>query len=122
MISVNSGLGNTEKYLTKLKKNNLLNKLHRYGQDGVTALKDATPINTGKTANSWTYKINKTKSGFELSWNNSNITNGIPVVILIQYGHVTANNGFIQGRDFINPALKPVVDKILNDVWAGVRR
>ena len=94
--------------------------LEKYGQEGVTALSLATPRDTGETANSWSYTIKDTRGGAEISWMNSNRVDGVPIAIILQYGHVTGSGGYVQGIDYINPALKPIFDKIANDVWKGV--
>lgn len=85
--------------------------LEYYGQAGVDALADATPVDTGLTARSWYYEITKLDGGWELSWNNSNIQNGIPIAVLIQMGHATKSGGWVQGYDYINPALEDVFKK-----------
>lgn len=94
--------------------------LERYGREGVNALSTATPIETGKTANSWNYNIKTYKGGSSITWTNSNVINGASIAILLQYGHGTGNGGYVQGRDYINPALKPIFDKIANDAWKEV--
>jgi len=94
--------------------------LEKYGQEGVTALSLATPRDSGETANSWSYTIKDTRGGVEISWMNSNRVDGVPIAIILQYGHVTRNGGYVQGIDYINPALQPIFDKIVNDVWKGV--
>ena len=90
--------------------------LDRYGQEGVNALASATPVKTGKTANSWYYEIVHTKESVTIQYKNSNIQNGVPIAVIIQYGHGTGTGGWVQGRDYINPAIRPVFDKIVNDV------
>lgn len=90
----------------------------KYGKIGVAALQNSTPIDSGKTANSWSYEVND----WGISWTNSNIlTNGIPLVILLQYGHGTKGGGYVNGRDFINPAVQPVINKIAEDCWREVQ-
>jgi len=94
--------------------------LERYGQEGVAALEKATPKDTGETASSWYYTLRDTRGGTELAWMNSHRNDGVPIALVIQYGHVTRNGGYIQGIDYINPTIKPIFDKIANDVWKGV--
>lgn len=94
--------------------------LDRYGREGVAALRSATPVDTGKTAGSWDYEIVRSKESVSIQFNNSNIQNGVPIAIIIQYGHGTKNGGYVQGIDYINPAIKPIFDKILEDVWKEV--
>lgn len=97
-------------------------KLDEYGKMGVEALARATPVDTGKTSASWNYEIHSSKGVHTLTFTNSNLSNYIPVVILIQYGHATKNGGFVQGRDFINPAIEPVFKKMSDDLWGEVLR
>lgn len=110
----------TYRFLDNASKSDIYSKLEKYGEIGVRALSYATPIDTGKTASSWSYEIKRNKSSVTISWNNSNIENGVPIVLLIQYGHATKNGGFVQGRDFINPAIKPIFDDIANSAWQEV--
>lgn len=99
-----------------------LNILNKYGQEGVNALASATPTDSGKTANSWTYEVKQFKGGAKIIWSNTNIVNGVPIAILIEYGHGTKNGGYVSGREFINDALKPIFDKITNEVWKEVTK
>ncbi len=124
MISfiVKGSFKNTEDFLEHLLKDDYMNILHSYGQLGVMLLASVTPIDTGKTALSWNYEIKKRKNSISLIWTNNNIIDGVPIVVLLQYGHATKNGGFVQGYDFINPAIQPLFDKIANDVWREVVR
>lgn len=111
----------TLNHLHFLGKQEYLSDLDRYGIEGVNALSDATPVRTGKTAASWQYRIEKSKKGTKIVWYNTNkANNGVSIVILIQYGHGTKSGYFIQGRDFINPAIQPVFDDIGENVWKAV--
>lgn len=92
------------------------------GQHGVLLLSAATPENTGETAHSWYYEIERKHGQYSLVFHNSHMAGGVPVAILIQYGHATRNGGFVQGRDFINPVIKPIFDKIAADVWKAVSK
>lgn len=103
-------------------KKRYLGILSRYGQEGVSALSGATPVDTGKTAGEWTYEVNTTRDGFKIEWKNGNVVDGIPVAILIQYGHASKNGGFVSGIDFINPAIRPLFKKIADKVWEEVVR
>ena len=95
--------------------------LEKYGREGVVALANATPVDTGVTAASWTYKIRHSVYSLAIEWDNSSTTyTGIPIVVLIQYGHGTRNGGYVQGRDFINPTMKPIFDKIADELWKEV--
>ena len=97
-------------------------QLDKYGREGVRALRSATPTDTGLTASSWYYKI-VNRSGFaKITFCNSNIQNGVPIAILLQYGHGTRNGGWVEGRDYINPAIRPIFDKLANDAWEEVRK
>lgn len=96
--------------------------LDAYGQEGVAALASATPVDTGLTANSWYYKIERKNGSILINFHNSNIQNGVPIAIILQYGHGTQNGGWVQGRDYINPAIQPIFDEIVNKAWKGVTR
>lgn len=96
--------------------------LEKYGREGVAALASATPVDTGKTANSWFYKIETRKGSATISFFNSNIQNGVPIALLIQYGHGTRNGGYVQGRDYINPAIQPIFDKMAGELWREVTK
>jgi len=113
---------NTEKFLNNAALSNYLNILEKYGREGVSALSAATPIDSGKTANSWGFEIKRFNGGASIAWTNSNVVNGVPIVIILQYGHGTRNGGYVQGRDFINPTIQPIFDKLANDVWKEVIR
>ena len=89
---------------------------------GVEALAQATPVKTGKTASSWSYDLLTTNSGYELVFSNSNFNNGVPIAVILQYGHGTGTGGWVEGRDYINPALQPVFDEIAKTVWLEVTR
>ena len=110
------------RFLEKAKEAVHLGDLDRYGREGVAALSSATPVDTGLTANSWTYEIERSKSSVTISFSNTNIQNGVPIAIILQYGHATRNGGWVQGRDYINPAIQPVFDRIANDAWEEVTR
>ena len=95
--------------------------LEKYGEEGVTALASATPVDTGLTANSWNYKIEQTKNSVSITFYNTNIQNGVPIAIILQYGHGPRNGGWVEGRDYINPAIQPIFDRIANEAWKEVR-
>lgn len=108
----------TEKFLMNAKERKFFKALDKYGKAGVEALSNATPRDTGLAANSWYYEIKWNGSSFEVTWNNADIEGGwAPVAILIQYGHATKNGGWVMGRDYINPAITPLFDKLANDAW-----
>lgn len=96
--------------------------LDRFGEEGVQALRMATPIDSGKTAESWYYKIEDKNGRLSISFHNSNIQNGVPIAIILQYGHGTGTGGYVSGRDYINPAIKPVFDKIAEEAWKEVTK
>jgi hypothetical protein len=96
--------------------------LDKYGQRGVTALTDATPKDSGVTASSWYYKIEHKNGASTISFHNSNIQNGVPIAVILQYGHGTRNGGYVRGRDYINPAIQPIFDQIAEDAWKEVTK
>ena len=99
-----------------------LGNLDKYGQEGVAALASATPVDTGQTANSWHYKIEQKNGSVSIGFYNTNIQNGVPIAIILQYGHATRNGGWVQGRDYINPAIQPIFDKIADTAWREVTK
>lgn len=112
----------TTKFLAKARNSINIDKLNRFGEEGVAALSSATPVETGKTATSWYYKIENKKGSVTINFCNSNIQNGVPIAIILQYGHGTRNGGWVEGRDYINPAIKPIFDRIANEAWKEVVR
>lgn len=124
MISIESrgSFNKTEKFLSTMSKFSVENILDKYGQLGVYALSQNTPSESGLTSESWNYETEITKDYYSITWSNSNLTdNGIPVAILLQYGHSTGTGGYVEGIDYINPAVKPIFDKIAEDVWNEVK-
>lgn len=113
---------NLTRYLEKVKGSFNLSILDKYGREGVTALSSATPIDTGETASSWYYQITNKNGRAILSFYNSNNQNGVPIAIILQYGHATQNGGWVQGRDYINPAIQPIFDRIVKDAWGEVNK
>jgi len=113
---------NTEKFLRGYNARKILNVLEKYGQRGVQVLSMTTPIDSGRTASSWNYTVGSSGDSYTITWTNSNLTTtGTPIAILIQYGHGTRQGGYVQGQDFINPALRPVFDTIVEEAWKEVR-
>ena len=112
----------TIKFMENAKKAVRLADLDKYGQEGVVALASATPVDTGRTANSWYYEIVVKDGSAAITFYNSNIQNGVPIAIILQYGHGTRNGGWVQGRDYINPAIQPIFDKIANRAWEEVTK
>lgn len=109
-------------FLEKSKNAVHLGDLDKYGREGVAALSSATPMDTGVTANSWYYKIVNKNGSATISFYNSNIQNGVPIAIILQYGHGTRNGGWVEGRDYINPSIQPIFDRIANDAWREVTK
>lgn len=124
-IKVEGDFKHSEKFFEEMQKETYVRRvLNKYGQIGVSALRDATPKDTGKTADSWSYQIVHGKNGnWSLIWSNSAVGSDghVPIVVLLQYGHGTRNGGYVQGRDFINPAMEPVFDEIAKDIWREVK-
>lgn len=113
---------NLTTYLARVKDTFDISILDKYGKAGVAALASATPVDTGKTASSWSYQITRKNGRISLSFHNSNIQNGVPIAVIIQYGHATRNGGWVEGRDYINPALRPIFEQIANEAWKEVTR
>jgi len=109
-------------FLERIKEILKRGELDRYGKQGVEALSMATPVDTGKTASSWYYEIERRNGSLAISFNNRNINKGVPIAIILQYGHGTRNGGWVQGRDYINPAIRPIFDRIAEDAWKEVTR
>ncbi len=122
MITVESkgNFDNTEKLLKRIKSRDYLKVLDKFGQQGVTALSGATPTRSGKTASSWDYEVLVSGGSVILQWTNSNINNGVSIAIILQYGHGTRNGGYVVGRDYINPAMRPLFDKMADEAWKAV--
>lgn len=109
-------------YLERVREVAKVGVLDKYGREGVAALAAATPVDTGKTASSWYYKVENKNGSATLSFFNSNIQNGVPIAIILQHGHGTNNGGWVPGRDYINPAIKPIFDRIAKEVWREVTK
>lgn len=109
-------------YFEKLKETAKLGVLDKYGREGVAALASATPTETGLTASSWSYTIERQKGSVAIVFENSNINKGVPIAIILQYGHGTGTGGWVQGRDYINPAIQPIFDKMADEAWKEVTK
>ena len=109
-------------FFEKAKNTVKIGDLDKYGREGVAALSAATPVDTGKTAASWYYEIKHENGTATISFFNSNIQNGVPIAIILQYGHGTRNGGWVEGRDYINPAIQPIFNKIANNAWREVTK
>lgn len=110
------------RYLERLKEAIRQGDLNQYGREGVAALASATPMDSGQTANSWYYEIVNRKGSIKIIFYNSNIQNGIPIAIILQYGHGTRNGGWVEGRDYINPSIQPIFDRIAENAWKEVTK
>lgn len=121
-ITQTGDFNKTEEYLRRLSQEDLSAVLSRYGEMGVNALSNATPVDTGLTAASWYYTIEARRGYYSIRWHNSNVQNGLLIAILIQYGHGTRNGGYVQGRDFIMPAIQPIFDQIAEEAWREVTK
>lgn len=122
MISLTSSgsFDKTEAFLQKALKVDVRAILESCGRDGVQALSAATPKDTGKASTSWYYRVEKTRGGWKITWFNSDVEDGYPVAVMLQYGHGTGTGGYVQGVDYINPALKPIFEKITDRAWKAV--
>lgn len=110
------------RYFARIEKSVQPKDLEKYAREGVAALASATPVDEGLTARSWRYEIKSSKGIAEISFYNDNIQDGVPIAIILQYGHGTRNGGWVQGRDYINPAIQPIFDKITDKAWREVTR
>lgn len=110
------------KFLERAKEVVKLGDLDKYGREGVAAIASATPVDTGLTASSWAYEITHKQGSTTITFKNTNIQNGVPIAIILQYGYGTRNGGWVQGRDYINPAIQPIFDKIADEAWREVTK
>ena len=110
------------RYLERVKEVARLSGLDKYGREGVAALSSATPVDSGETANSWSYEISHSNGSASITFNNSHINKGVPIAIILQYGHGTGTGGWVEGRDYINPAIQPIFDKIVDAAWKEVTK
>lgn len=122
MITIESGgsFRKTEGFFKRMSRRDIFRSLDEYGRQGVAALRANTPVDSGVTASSWDYRIVRDGKSYGISWTNSNTVSGTPLVILLQYGHGTGTGGYVRGRDFINPAIIPIFNRIADDVWKVV--
>lgn len=110
----------TQRFLSKLAKPNIIERLKAYGSMGVDALTAATPKDSGKTSGSWGYEVKQSGKTYSIVWINTNVVNGVPIAVILQYGHGTGTGGYVKGRDYINPAIQPIMNRIAEDVWKVV--
>lgn len=119
-ITSKGDFNRTTRALQKMSSNGIFKTLDAAGRSGVAALSAATLKDSGETSQSWNYRVEKSKGHWSIEWTNSHMAGSAPVAILLQYGHGTGTGGYVVGRDYINPAMKPVFDKIADDVWKAV--
>lgn len=119
-VVTRGSFNNINRFLKTMRKRDIYNALDQYAQEGVRALQDATPVDSGITASSWAYSVDDTKGSYSIHWTNSNTNKGVNIAIILQYGHGTGTGGYVQGRDYINPAIRPIFDRISEKVWKAV--
>lgn len=110
------------RYLERVKEAAKFGVLDKYGREGVAALSSATPVDSGLTASSWEYSIERQNGSVSIVFTNSNINKGVPIAVVLQYGHGTGTGGWVEGRDYINPAIQPIFDRIADDAWKEVTK
>jgi hypothetical protein len=121
-ITEKGSFKNTERYLSRLKSAQLYATLNKYGSLGQNALSNATPTESGLTAASWSYTIEQRPGYYSIRWHNSHVESGIPIAVILQYGHGTGTGGYVQGRDYIMPAIRPIFDQMAAEAWREVTR
>lgn len=122
VVTQKGNFSKTKKFLERAKNLARLGVFDKYGKAGVDALSAATPIDSGETANSWKYEVKITKGGVHIAWYNTNLVNGVEIALLLQYGHGTGTGGYVQGRDYINPAMRPIFDAMADEAWREVTK
>lgn len=110
------------RWLQKLQRAEFYKRVNAIAAQGTSALASATPVDSSKTAQSWSHEVKITRTSCRVEWHNSNVNQGVPIAIILQYGHGTGTGGYVAGRDYINPAIRPIFDKIAEDVWSEVTR
>jgi hypothetical protein len=121
-ITQKGSFKNTERYLARLKTAQLFAVLNKYGSLGQNALSNATPVESGLTAASWSYTIEQRPGYYSIRWHNSHIESGVPIAVILQYGHGTGTGGYVQGRNYIMPAIRPIFDQMANEAWKEVTK
>lgn len=119
-LSSSGNFDRTFRFLKKMQNLKIQNILEKYAQQGVQALSQATPLDTGRTASSWSYEIEVGNETATIHWMNSNVNKGVNIAVILQFGHGTGTGGYVQGRDYINPAMRPIFDRIAEEVWREV--
>lgn len=121
-VKIKSDLPKLKRLLDKMNNSNVQRIFDKYGQIGVEELSAATPVDSGVTASCWSYEVHHDSNSVSLQFFNSNENKGVPIAVILQYGHGTGTGGWVQGRDYINPALRPVFDRLAEEVWREVSR
>lgn len=121
-ITVSGSFKNTEAFLQRMKRQEQFKALEKYGPIGVHALAAATPVESSQTAHSWDYEIEQKRGRYTITWTNSHVEDGVPIAIILQYGHGTGTGGYVQGRDYINPAMRPIFDRLADEMWKVVTK
>lgn len=119
-FKISGSFSKTDRFLAAIGRLDIASILKSYGQQGVDALAHATPVDSGLTAQSWGYEVTKNGSGWTITWTNSHVVDGVPIAVILQYGHGTGTGGYVQGRDYINPAIAPIFDEIAAGAWKAV--
>lgn len=112
----------TEKFFDRTKKLNIENILRSFGDEGVNALAESTPVDSGETARSWSYEVHNSNGQASIIWSNSHVNKGVNIAVILQYGHGTGTGGYVQGRDYIRPAIRPIFDQIAENAWKEVTK
>ena len=120
--TVTGSTDNTERFLKRVQSGDIYSVVDRLAAQGTAALKAATPVDSSETANSWSHEVQRSRSGCTITWKNSNTNGGVNIAIILQYGHGTGTGGYVAGRDYINPAIRPIFDRIADGVWREVTR
>lgn len=120
-VTSSGDFNKTTKFLEFMKSGDVFHNLDRYGRQGVDALSSASPVDTGRMSQSWGYQLGHEKGRYSISWFNTDKEGGVNIAVIIQYGHGTGTGGYVQGRDYINPAMRPIFDKIVEDIWRQVK-
>lgn len=120
-ITQRGSFDNTEKYLRRMKEAEVFSTLNKYGSLGVNALSNATPVDSSLTSQSWYFTIESRKGYYSIRWHNNHIEDGVPIAVILQYGHGTRNGGYVQGRDYIMPAIRPIFDQIAAEADKALR-
>ena len=121
-FTTSGNFNNTENFLKRMSKSDQMALMNKFGQAGVEALSINTPIDTGETAQSWSYTITRKADSYRIDWVNSNVQNGTPIAILIQYGHGTRTGGYVEAIDYINPAIRPIFESLADEIWGEVTK